>query len=112
MKASPEVLADLRSALAELAAWEEDTVSGAFESVMEKHDLKLGKLAQPVRVALTGGSVSPGIFETAAVLGKDRVLRRLDHAIEMVAGQDQGRRTRASSPLPAPPLVALFLIAV
>jgi glutamyl-tRNA synthetase len=61
--ASPQVLADLRAALAELAAWDQASIQGAFETVLEQHDLKLGKLAQPVRVALTGGSVSPGIFE-------------------------------------------------
>jgi glutamyl-tRNA synthetase len=84
-KASPEVLGELRAGLDELATWEEETIEGAFQAILEKHDLKLGKLAQPVRVALTGGSVSPGIFETAAVLGKDRVLRRLDRAIGMIA---------------------------
>ncbi len=87
MKAAPELLADVRAALGDLAAWNEESLHDAFQVLMEKHDLKLGKLAQPVRVALTGGSVSPGIFETAVVLGKDRVLRRLDHAIELVRGQ-------------------------
>ncbi len=87
MKASPQMLADIRTVLGDLAAWNEESLHDAFQSLMEKHDLKLGKLAQPVRVALTGGSVSPGIFETAVVLGKDRVLRRLDHAIELVRAQ-------------------------
>ncbi len=85
-KASPDVLADIRATLDTLAAWNEETLHDAFQSIMDRHGLKLGKIAQPVRVALTGGSVSPGIFETSVVLGKDRVLRRLDHAIRLFAG--------------------------
>ena len=46
----------------------------------------LGQLAQPVRVALTGGSVSPGIYEVIAVLGRERTLTRLGHAIELISG--------------------------
>ena len=44
----------------------------------------MGKLAQPVRVAITGGAVSPGIFETLAVLGKPRSLGRIAEAIHFV----------------------------
>jgi glutamyl-tRNA synthetase len=46
--------------------------------------LKLGQLAQPVRVALTGGTVSPGIYEVIAVLGKARTVARLRAALERV----------------------------
>jgi glutamyl-tRNA synthetase len=46
--------------------------------------LKLGQLAQPVRVALTGGTVSPGIYEVIAVLGKTRTVARLRAALERV----------------------------
>jgi glutamyl-tRNA synthetase len=52
-----------------------------FLSVMETTGLKLGKIAQPVRVALTGKTASPGIFEIMEILGKDRVLARLKQAI-------------------------------
>jgi hypothetical protein len=48
---------------------------------MEQFELKLGKIAQPVRVALTGTTVSPGIFEIMTVLGRERVVARLDRAI-------------------------------
>ncbi len=53
----------------------------AFEDLMNELDLKLGKIAQPVRVALTGGTVSPGIFEVIAVLGKEKTEARLKAAI-------------------------------
>ena len=83
-KASPEVLTELRQQLAAVEDWNADSVHAAFDAIMAKHALKLGKLAQPVRVALTGGSVSPGIFELAEVLGKDRVLARLDRAVAKI----------------------------
>ncbi len=46
--------------------------------------MKLGKLAQPVRVALTGGTVSPGIFETIHALGKVRTVKRLRRAADFI----------------------------
>jgi glutamyl-tRNA synthetase len=51
---------------------------------MDQTGLKLGKIAQPVRVALTGRTASPGIFEIIAILGKDRVLPRLRKAIQFI----------------------------
>jgi len=52
-----------------------------FTDLMQEEQLKnLGQLAQPVRVALTGGTVSPGIFEVMAVLGRERTLARLARA--------------------------------
>jgi glutamyl-tRNA synthetase len=48
---------------------------------METTGLKLGKIAQPVRVALTGKTASPGIFEIMEILGKEQVLARLKQAI-------------------------------
>jgi glutamyl-tRNA synthetase len=48
--------------------------------------MKLGALAQPVRVAVTGGTVSPGIYEVLDVLGRDRSLARLRAAERRAAG--------------------------
>ena len=62
-KADPAAIDDLRSALAALPTWSVAEIQKAFESVLERHQLALGKLAHPVRVALTGGTVNPGIFE-------------------------------------------------
>jgi glutamyl-tRNA synthetase len=58
----------------------QENLEAAFLAVMEATDLKLGKIAQPVRIALTGTTVSPGIFEIILVLGKDRTLARLEAA--------------------------------
>ena len=52
--------------------------------MLARFGLKLGQLAQPVRVALTGGTVSPGIYEVIAVLGKERTVARLRAALERV----------------------------
>lgn len=60
----------------------ETAISEAFARVMERFGMKLGQLAQPVRVALTGGTVSPGIYEVIAVLGKERTVARLRDAIK------------------------------
>jgi glutamyl-tRNA synthetase len=50
--------------------------------ILAEHDVKPGKLYQPIRVAITGTSVSPGIFESLAVLGKERSLERIERAVE------------------------------
>ena len=63
----------------------EAAVESAFVQTMEKTGLKLGKIAQPVRVALTGKTVSPGIFEIIRVLGKEETLKRLAQAVAFIA---------------------------
>ena len=78
------MLRDLHDSLAKLDSWSLDTIEPVFQAVLGRHgDLKIGKLAQPVRVAVTGGTVSPGIFETLAVLGQQRALTRLARALEL-----------------------------
>jgi len=56
----------------------------AFRALAEERGLGLGKLAQPVRVAVTGTTVSPPLFETIVLLGKERTLRRIDTALEKI----------------------------
>lgn len=63
----------------------EQTVASSFEPVLSRCNLKLGQLAQPVRVALTGGTVSPGIYEVIAVLGKQRTVSRLRAALTHIS---------------------------
>ncbi len=63
----------------------EKGLEGAFIKVMESTGLKLGKIAQPVRLALTGKTASPGIFEVIEVIGKDAVIRRLEAAVKVIA---------------------------
>jgi glutamyl-tRNA synthetase len=70
-------LDDLIARLTALPAWDAGAIEGAFTTTLGAHGLKLGALAQPVRVAVTGGTVSPGIFEVLDVLGRERSLARL-----------------------------------
>ena len=55
---------------------------GAFKQLVEEEGVKMGQLAQPVRVALTGRAASPGLFDVMEVLGRDRTLFRLRQGIE------------------------------
>ncbi len=76
----PEIepaLADLLSRLAALPRWDAAAIEEAFQQTLARTGLKLGALAQPVRVAVTGGTVSPGIYEVLDVLGRERSLARL-----------------------------------
>ncbi|MBW2495032.1 MAG: glutamate--tRNA ligase [Deltaproteobacteria bacterium] len=68
-----------------LEGWSREPIEAVFLETLAAHgDLKMGKLAQPVRVAVTGGSVSPGIFETLEVLGQARALARMKRAIDLI----------------------------
>ena len=71
----------LRARLAGLPVWGEQAIEQTFADLVQEERLTLGQIAQPVRVALTGGTASPGIFEVMAVLGKERTLARLDSAL-------------------------------
>ena len=68
-----------------LATWDLAAIEGVFAAVLAETGRSLGALAQPVRVAVTGGTVSPGIYEVLDVLGQERSLRRLHAAIEVAA---------------------------
>jgi glutamyl-tRNA synthetase len=81
----PGTSALLESLAGELAAtepWEPAAVEAAFERVRAAAgDVGMGKLAQPVRIALTGSAASPGIFETVAVLPRERAVARIERAV-------------------------------
>ncbi len=79
-----EPLTALTKRLGEMEDYGEKSLEVLFTNLLEEFDIKLGKIAQPVRVALTGTSVSPGIFEIMAVLGKGRVISRLEKAIQFI----------------------------
>lgn len=66
-----------------------DTIESAFKAFVEERSLKLKDVAQPVRVALTGGTVSPGLFEVMAALGKDKCVKRIRNAADW-AVENQG----------------------
>jgi glutamyl-tRNA synthetase len=79
-----EPLGLLAEKLQDLADYTQENLEDVFRAVMDQTGLKLGKIAQPVRVALTGKTASPGIFEIIAILGRDRVIPRLRKAIRFI----------------------------
>ena len=70
-----------------LTDFTEKNLENLFLSVMEEKQIKLGKIAQPLRVALTGKTASPGLFEIMDILGKERVMARLKRARDYMAAQ-------------------------
>ena len=74
----------LVSKLSNLKDFSESTLETTFKEVIEQADIKLGKLAQPVRIALTGKKESPGIYEVLSLLGRDTTLSRLNDAIKWI----------------------------
>lgn len=79
------VLEDVRARLAALADWQAEAIHAVVTGVAGERDLKLGKVAQPIRVAVSGGTVSPPIDATLALLGRERTLQRLARAVEFCA---------------------------
>ncbi len=72
----------LAAALEKIPEFSEAALEAAFTAVMDATGLKLGKIAQPVRLALTGRTASPGIFETIEALGREKTLARLHQAVK------------------------------
>src|SRR5712672_2354606 len=72
-----DLIGRLRLALEAVTPWTSETTEAAMRAFAEQNNLKLGAVAQPLRVALTGRTTSPGIFDVLAVLGKQECLARL-----------------------------------
>ncbi|MFZ8948625.1 MAG: glutamate--tRNA ligase [Ilumatobacteraceae bacterium] len=83
---APALLAATRVAYADLPDWSADALKEALESVMEPFELKLGKAQAPVRVAVTGRTVGPPLFESLEALGREESLARIDAAISRLLG--------------------------
>lgn len=77
-----QLLRVAHDSLAALADWDSASLEAAIREVAEGNGVKLGKLAQPLRAALTGRTTSPGIFEVLALLGKDESLARIADQME------------------------------
>jgi len=76
------VLQKLASRFEALSTFSKQTWELSFKALVDEEGMKMGQLAQPVRVALTGRTASPGLFEVMEVLGRDRTLFRLRKGIE------------------------------
>ncbi len=82
--AAREPLQKLRDALASVPLWEPEALHQVVKDVAELLDLKLGKVAQPLRVAVVGRAASPGIDVTLHLVGREACLRRIDKALEYI----------------------------
>jgi glutamyl-tRNA synthetase len=76
-----ENLERAREALARVEPFDQNGVEQALTELVDELGVKPGKLYQPIRVAITGTTVSPGIFESVALLGRDETLARIDRAL-------------------------------
>ena len=77
-------LADARTRLAGLPDWTVEAINGALHDTASALELGMGKVAQPLRVAITGTQVSPDIGHTVYLAGRDEALRRIDAALALV----------------------------
>jgi glutamyl-tRNA synthetase len=84
---APERLAKARDALAQTEPFDPEHVEAALRSVVDELDAKPNAVFQPIRVAISGSTVSPGIFESVAVLGREEVLARIDEALGRADGR-------------------------
>ncbi len=78
-------------ALADVEPFDPPSIEAALAPLLDRFKVKPGRLYQPIRVAITGTSVSPGIFESLAVLGRERSLDRISRAIERNPGSPLDR---------------------
>jgi glutamyl-tRNA synthetase len=80
-----QLLEAAREALAAAQGFKPSDVEAALEPLLERLDVKPGRLYQPIRVAVTGTTVSPGIFETLAALGREESISRIEDAIRRLS---------------------------
>jgi len=78
------ILNDVISGIERVEPFKAERLEEFFKGLAEKSGLKLGKIAQPVRVAITGGTVSPSIFEVIELLGREVIIRRISAALARI----------------------------
>ena len=88
------LLNDALEALRGADSFEPAELEATLGRILAERDVKPGKLYQPIRVAITGTSVSPGIFESLAVLGRERSLERIERAVQRLSTDREERTSR------------------
>jgi glutamyl-tRNA synthetase len=84
------LLQDSLDALRGVELFEPEPIEAALSPILERREVKPGRLYQPIRVAISGGSVSPGIFDSLATLGRERSLERIERAVERLKALPDG----------------------
>jgi len=86
-----EMMSDIRERFERLETWQAQPIHDALQACVEANDSKLGKIAQPLRVAVSGTAATPPIDITLELVGKERTLERIDAAIGFIAARaEQG----------------------
>ena len=85
-EATAELLETVRRRLEELPQWDAQALEEALRQLAEERGVAAGKIFQPLRLALTGASVSPGIFDVLIATGRDLALVRLSQAVDHIVG--------------------------
>ena len=94
-EAGQAALAQAREALATVEPFEADAIEAALRELADQRQVKAGQVFQPVRVALAGTTVSPGIGDTVALLGREASLSRIDAALSR-AGDARERKSESA----------------
>ena len=77
-------LNDVKSEFEKINNWKKENIDSAIEKIVNRYEINMGKLGQPLRVAVTGSSMSPSINKTLALIGKNRSIERINKAIEII----------------------------
>ena len=86
---APDKMRTIRSILQDIVSWDHDTIKAAYEKLSEEAGVGLGQFVHPTRLACTGKSIGPGLFELLELLGKDACLARIDKAIQFIEGMEE-----------------------
>lgn len=92
-----DMMKDIYTRLEGIGEFTRENTEKVFLRFIEERQVKLGRIAQPLRVALTGAGVSPGLFEVMEALGREKVLERIEKAIAYVGGEGRSMNTKTSS---------------
>ena len=78
------ILLEVKDCFTALHPWTKETIHDTILKIAEKNELKLGKLAQPLRIIMTGGTISPPIDATIYLIGRERAIMRLNHMLNLI----------------------------
>ena len=79
------MLEDLLGRLRSITDWQADVIHDAINNTSKSHGAKLGKIAQPLRVAVSGTAATPPIDETLALVGRTKTLQRIEQALRYIS---------------------------
>jgi len=80
------MLLSLKTTLSNIVHWQKEAIHAVMMKMVTQHHVKLGKIAQPIRIAVTGSTHSPSLDITLQFIGKKAVLARLDQFLQKLSG--------------------------